>query len=916
MFKLFSNRRQKTVKDTKLSKYDLKKIEIMRHAAQKLNDFTSDHTFVNTGSNEVIFIDESKRQLGIYKAVMNKYLGTPNFQVEGQGYRLHFKDIESVCISFNGQSVEISSNYEFGLLAKDENMEEKMTLLKQKMTSVEPFTPLFLHIKERNDLNEHDINVTFYESTKVKVEYNEIIENIKQVFRLLVSCLLDGEKEFIEEQERLERESELKVIENRVEYLEHHALKGMNKKKPLLIDLICSWDYLKDEIHEVAEYKFNFDSLYLKGLRNNVLYISCTQEDYVKSQIPQLTKLITYVFKTYGFFNVEIVPEDQELEDVPMGNNLLLWDQVFLEMMSYAESSEIEHELKKAKIRTYQNGMLFIDYDGEEIEELKKWWDNSKWLPKALFALTGIDLQVFFVKSLDSIEQISLELLNELWKVVIENVRRKLWRNYDYEALEASKPHVVEDNTLHIYLPEQFTSSFSYELTSYILYDLFIHTGKRLNLEFIISPLEENNIQPLQEFVLEWIKDLEEKKEKHFKLMDLRDSNDCLIVLVDDKLYTYRIGDYTVPTSPHVFGLNKHSLRIFEAESPKRIFIEESPFDPNPEFEQGIKDYITLLDIDQQDERNKIREALNSSKLVDLIKRFYTKEIKNRFRPSELVEMFEWDYSFNENIYPISNLIKKKGYVLGKDYLVDDELRNAIKKIIISDISGEFMKQNYEAFKGITEMTLSRCLMVYRSLEFSNVENDDDVIIFTFFLLDYNKVLYDDSHYTSSSEPYNRLIQKVRNLINEVDEQDKLDEFEAYLYSDENSSNQTITIEMIDTMNGYEFESFIAELFTRMGYKVQITQSAGDYGIDVIARKKEVSIGIQAKCYSNKVPNKAIQEAIAGISFYNLNKGLVVTNNYFTKQAQNQAIRSNIMLWDRNILNEKLIEFFTTGTNA
>ncbi|WP_084157851.1 restriction endonuclease [Bacillus manliponensis] len=85
---------------------------------------------------------------------------------------------------------------------------------------------------------------------------------------------------------------------------------------------------------------------------------------------------------------------------------------------------------------------------------------------------------------------------------------------------------------------------------------------------------------------------------------------------------------------------------------------------------------------------------------------------------------------------------------------------------------------------------------------------------------------------------------------------------------------------------------------------------SGDYGIDVIARRKGLTIGIQAKRYSDKVPNKAVQEVIAGIAYYKLDQGLVITNNYFTKQAQNQAKGTNVLLWDRDMLQQKLHEMY------
>ncbi|MDG5789610.1 restriction endonuclease [Evansella sp. AB-P1] len=73
---------------------------------------------------------------------------------------------------------------------------------------------------------------------------------------------------------------------------------------------------------------------------------------------------------------------------------------------------------------------------------------------------------------------------------------------------------------------------------------------------------------------------------------------------------------------------------------------------------------------------------------------------------------------------------------------------------------------------------------------------------------------------------------------------------------------------------------------------------------------ESLKIGIQVKCYSSKVGNKAIQEVIAGMKYYKLDKGIVVTNNYFTESAITLAQSSDIILWDRNILKEKINEVF------
>lgn len=118
------------------------------------------------------------------------------------------------------------------------------------------------------------------------------------------------------------------------------------------------------------------------------------------------------------------------------------------------------------------------------------------------------------------------------------------------------------------------------------------------------------------------------------------------------------------------------------------------------------------------------------------------------------------------------------------------------------------------------------------------------------------------------------------------------------------------SIDDVDLMNGSEFESFVSSLFSKMGYITEVTKQSGDQGLDVIAEKQGKRLGIQAKCYSNTVGNSAIQEAVAGMNYYHCDKVIVVTNNFFTNAAIELAKANNVVLWDRNLLKEKIIELF------
>lgn len=106
-----------------------------------------------------------------------------------------------------------------------------------------------------------------------------------------------------------------------------------------------------------------------------------------------------------------------------------------------------------------------------------------------------------------------------------------------------------------------------------------------------------------------------------------------------------------------------------------------------------------------------------------------------------------------------------------------------------------------------------------------------------------------------------------------------------------------------DLMEGHEFEYFCAELLKKNSYEnVSVTQGSGDQGIDIIAYKDGIKYGIQCKCYSSDIGNKAVQEVYAGKAFYNCHVGIVLTNRDFTRSAVELARNNGVILWNRTKL--------------
>lgn len=111
-----------------------------------------------------------------------------------------------------------------------------------------------------------------------------------------------------------------------------------------------------------------------------------------------------------------------------------------------------------------------------------------------------------------------------------------------------------------------------------------------------------------------------------------------------------------------------------------------------------------------------------------------------------------------------------------------------------------------------------------------------------------------------------------------------------------------------DCMEGHDFEYFCADILRQNGYvNVDVTRGSGDQGIDILAEKDGIKYGIQCKCYSSDIGNKAVQEAFSGKTFYGCHVAVVLTNRHFTKSAKELADSNHVLLWDR----EKLESFIS-----
>lgn len=98
-----------------------------------------------------------------------------------------------------------------------------------------------------------------------------------------------------------------------------------------------------------------------------------------------------------------------------------------------------------------------------------------------------------------------------------------------------------------------------------------------------------------------------------------------------------------------------------------------------------------------------------------------------------------------------------------------------------------------------------------------------------------------------------------------------------------------------------DFEHYVADLFTKYGYRTRVVGGKSDGGIDVIATKDGVDHFIQCKKFiTSKVPVGAVRDFYGAVADRPANgKAYFITTNVFTHEAEQFATDKPIELIDQ-----------------
>lgn len=108
----------------------------------------------------------------------------------------------------------------------------------------------------------------------------------------------------------------------------------------------------------------------------------------------------------------------------------------------------------------------------------------------------------------------------------------------------------------------------------------------------------------------------------------------------------------------------------------------------------------------------------------------------------------------------------------------------------------------------------------------------------------------------------------------------------------------------IRTLSGPEFERWMANLYTGLGYPTTVLGGSGDQGVDLIVVSTDGKIAIQCKQWARPVGNSCVQEVLAGSIHHRCDEAWVVAPNGFTPGARELARSVGVKLYDAGSIRE------------
>lgn len=107
----------------------------------------------------------------------------------------------------------------------------------------------------------------------------------------------------------------------------------------------------------------------------------------------------------------------------------------------------------------------------------------------------------------------------------------------------------------------------------------------------------------------------------------------------------------------------------------------------------------------------------------------------------------------------------------------------------------------------------------------------------------------------------------------------------------------------LDDLSGVDFEGYVAQLLKEVGATdISGTPITGDQGADLLFKIGPRRVAAQVKRHLQHIGNKAVQEIVGALHYYNADDAWVITNTTFTPSAMALAQKNDVSLIDGQTL--------------
>ena len=569
---------------------------------------------------------------------------------------------------------------------------------------------------------------------------------------------------------------------------------------------------------------------------------------------------------------------------------------------SYAQKKDFKNAIKqydKARLCQYEQLNLYKSY-AEAYNQLKEYDDEVVILDEGIRVVKGDNSWL-------------IERRNKAYKLAYEayNERKELEKAKKLEELRIQQEKEKAERQKYI---EKLKAEKAKQKA--------IEKNKQKEIKQLKLEEQKRNEKIRNEIVLKLIKnpnacliyrDIIKENEKINKIIDkleLKDNFEKLLWLTLIRIYEnknmpdrnercYNINCYKDTNILKDKYINEYILNYFSKNKQNKDYYEV--------FEKKEKE------LDKEMKNKKLSSYARSTSVLYYVE-FFAKIILRCIELISVIEIFEEEKELDKmykNLITVTDDVK---YITEKIYPIYKKCYASKLEVKVSKVDLEivlYLKRKLadEIEIEITQKNKRQAVIKVMMDNYGKVlKKEEDKFIYVLIKL----ISYQNS---KEIDEYINILKKVDEIIEKVNEKIVLEEAEQEkerILSGDLRKEVTLNrlkMTYASVTSPAEFEQYVADLYERLGYTIdEVVDKNKRGGADIIAFKDDIKYVIQVKYYTKPVNKNGIIEVVAAKKLYKANKGIHVTNSYYSMSAMQFAAQNNIELVDGEMIEEYISE--------